>query len=226
PAPVAAPPGRTTRSRAAAVAQPVQPPAAAAAQVPVGAGAGPARRPLPARAPPPAQAPAPQQAAAPAPARARAARVHAPPPPPNPAAANPAGFNLFNPLAWLGGGAGAPGGAGAAAPPVDPFFETLLHPMPNLEHLELYGRRYTAAIVEGLVHLPLRHLSLSVPDEVQQQAVVDQLLDALARGVWDGLRRIELSGRGGEWEPSQRRAVKVEAEKRRRVVYKSTDVRP
>jgi len=39
-------------------------------------------------------------------------------------------------------------------------------------------------------------------------------------------RRIELSGRGGEWEPSQRRAVKVEAEKRKRLVYKSTDMRP
>ena len=39
-------------------------------------------------------------------------------------------------------------------------------------------------------------------------------------------RRIELSGRGGEWEPSQRRAVKVEAEKRKRLVYKSTDTRP
>ncbi|GAA5904835.1 hypothetical protein JCM8208_001372 [Rhodotorula glutinis] len=216
PVPAAALPGRTTRSRAAAAAQP--------AQVHVGAGAGPAR------VVPPAQAPAPQQAAAPAPAPARAARAHAPPPPPNPAgagAANPPGFNLLNPLTWLGGGPGAPGGAGAAAPPpVDPFFESLLEYTPNLEHVELYGRRYTAAVVERLAGLPLRHLSLSVPDEGEQQAVVDQLLEALEGGCWEGLRRIELSGRGGEWGPSQRRAVKVEAEKRKRVVYKSTDMRP
>ncbi|BGP41403.1 hypothetical protein JCM10449v2_005383 [Rhodotorula kratochvilovae] len=150
-------------------------------------------------------APAPAPGAAPAPAPNNAPNVP---------------FNPFNPATWV-----FPPGGGAPAAPAEPFFETLLQHTPHLEHLELYGRRYTEAVVARLRELPLRHLALSVPDDAHRPLVVEALLDALAKGSWNGLRRIELSGRGGEWDPAQRRQIKREAEKRARLVYKSTDVK-
>lgn len=38
-------------------------------------------------------------------------------------------------------------------------------------------------------------------------------------------RRLELSGRGGDWAPSERRQIKVAAEKRSRLEYRSTDLK-
>ncbi|BGP25824.1 proteophosphoglycan 5 [Rhodotorula toruloides] len=122
--------------------------------------------------------------------------------------------------AGFGGGAGAaapqPQGGPPPAPPGGPgglanfnqlfaihtprpehfFFAELLQHCPNLEHLELYGRRYSAGLFDVLRTLPLRHLAL-----------------------------LELSGRGGDWAPSERRQVKLAAEKRLKLEYRSTDLK-
>ncbi|GAA6055206.1 hypothetical protein JCM3770_000712 [Rhodotorula araucariae] len=187
------------------------------------AGAPPAPRPA-AAAPAPRVVRAVRQppAGVPAGARGGGARGAGAAPAPAPVANNPANaaFNLFNPATWV-----IPPGGGAPVPPAEPFFETLLQHTPHLEHLELYGRRYTEAVVERLGELPLRHLAISVPEDPHRQPFIDALLQSLKKGDWDGLRRIELSGRGGEWAPAQRRQVKLEAEKRTKLVYKSTDVK-
>ncbi|GAA5916021.1 hypothetical protein JCM6882_003499 [Rhodosporidiobolus microsporus] len=140
------------------------------------------------------------------------------------------------------GGAAPPGAANAPAPPPlfpqfgvpgaaavqptpHPFFERLIAAAPNVEHLELFGRRYGEDFVAELKHLPLRHLALSVPVDSIREKVAGDLLEALEKGEWSGLRRLELSGRGGEWAPAERRKVKQAVEARGKVVYKSTDMK-
>ncbi|BGP33384.1 hypothetical protein JCM10296v2_005184 [Rhodotorula toruloides] len=105
------------------------------------------------------------------------------------------------------------------------FFAELLQHCPNIEHLELYGRRYNAGLVDVLRTLPLRHLALSVPNNDERAPFIEGLLKAFEEGAWPNLRRLELSGRGGEWAPSERRQVKVAAEKRSRLEYRSTDLK-
>ncbi|GAA5972150.1 hypothetical protein JCM11641_002517 [Rhodosporidiobolus odoratus] len=152
-----------------------------------------------------------------------------------------------------GGGAGvgaAPGNAGAGAalgavggppnafggqqiilrplavPDPTPFFDALVAHTPNVEHLELYGRRYDNELVSVLKKLPLSSLALSVPVETAREGVVGDLLTALKDGEWSRLRNLELSGRGGEWAPAERRQIKGAVEARgKKVVYKSTDVK-
>ncbi|GAA5825034.1 hypothetical protein JCM11251_006069 [Rhodosporidiobolus azoricus] len=173
---------------------------AAAAQGPAG-GAGAARRtgvgqgPAPALNPPAGAAP--PQGAPPAPA------------PPRFRAANPA--NPANALQQL--------------PPPHPFFERLISSTTNLQHLELFGRRYTEDLIPALKHLPLLHLALSVPVDALRERVAEDLLEALEQGEWKKLKRLELSGRGGEWAPAERRKVKQAVEKRDGVQYKSTDMK-
>ncbi|BGO92714.1 hypothetical protein NBRC10512_000767 [Rhodotorula toruloides] len=131
-------------------------------------------------------------------------------------------------------GAGGAGGGRAnlnqlfavrAVRPEHFFFAELLQHCPNLEHLELYGRRYNAGLVDVLRTLPLRHLALSVPNNEERAPFVEGLLKALEEGVWPNLRRLELSGRGGDWAPSERRQVKDAAEKRPMLEYRSTDLK-
>ncbi|GJN90252.1 hypothetical protein Rhopal_003251-T1 [Rhodotorula paludigena] len=107
-----------------------------------------------------------------------------------------------------------------------PFFDELVDHLRHVEHLELYGRRYDASLINSLRELPLRHLALSVPGDEAREPVTEGLLTAMQECAWPCLRRIELSGRGGEWAASQRRRVKKVAEKREGVVYRSTDVKP
>ncbi|GAA6028623.1 hypothetical protein JCM8097_007316 [Rhodosporidiobolus ruineniae] len=141
------------------------------------------------------------------------------------------------PLPLPGAAAGGPQPAGGAGPggvnilnippppPPAPFFEALLESTPNLEYLELFGRRYAEELVPLLQEMPLRHLALSVPVDEVRETVVEGLLGALEKGGWPTLRRLELSGRGGEWAPAERRKVKNAAEKRDKLVYRSTDMK-
>lgn len=172
--------------------------------------------------PPPAPPATGASPAAGGPAALRPART--PRPPGVPVGGGPPGghFRLFNPFA-------AP--VPAAAP--TPFFEPLISLCPSLAHLELYGRRYSASLVDVLVTMPLEYLGLSVPVDEERGKVVEGLVKALGEGMgegeeredgtagmWRGMRRVELSGRGGEWEPAERRRIK-EACERRGVVYSS-----
>ncbi|BGP00986.1 hypothetical protein NBRC10513v2_005007 [Rhodotorula toruloides] len=123
------------------------------------------------------------------------------------------------PQAGAGGGGGGRANinqlfAVRAIRPEHFFFAELLQHCPNIERLELYGRRYNAGLVDVLRTLPLRHLALSVPNNDERAPFIEGLLNAL-----------ELSGRGGEWAPSERRQVKVAAEKRSRLEYRSTDLK-
>ncbi|GAA6015809.1 hypothetical protein JCM10207_008804 [Rhodosporidiobolus poonsookiae] len=142
-------------------------------------------------------------------------------------------------------GPGGPGPAGAAGPapgrgagganpnfalinppiPVPaPFFDQILAHTPNVEHLELYGRRYADDLVPVLAGLPLEHLALSVPVDTVREKVVSDLLALLEGGEWSRLRRLELSARGGDWAPAERRKIKRAVEARK-AVYKSTEMK-
>lgn len=79
--------------------------------------------------------------------------------------------------------------------------------------------------------MPLEHLALSVPLDAERAGVVDALVDALEAdnedtsvGLWKGLRRLELNGRGGEWEAAERRRIKVACQPRR-ITYASIEHR-
>ncbi|BGP17662.1 hypothetical protein JCM10213_004646 [Rhodosporidiobolus nylandii] len=182
-------------------------------------------------------------AAGPAPAPAGG-----PPPAPQPRgtgqpqAGQAGGAGASNAGGLGGAGAGGAGGAGAgaglfgggnnpfitirlAAPaPPTPFFDSLIARTPNLEHVELFGRRYADEVIPLLANLPLRHLALSVPVESMHEKVVGDLLEVLEKGSWPSLRRLELSGRGGLWAPGERRKVK-QAVEAKGAVYKSTDTK-
>ncbi|GAA5867897.1 hypothetical protein JCM8547_003408 [Rhodosporidiobolus lusitaniae] len=162
----------------------------------------------------------------------------APPHPPGaggPAGAARRGGGLFGNLPGLGGGLfgnGPPQNANLQQlfqppppPPPTPFFEEVLAHTPNLELLELFGRRYSVELISLIKTLPLRHLALSVPVDSVREEVVNALLEVTKEGDCAGLRRLELSGRGGEWEASERRKVKQAADARGKLVYKSTDLK-
>lgn len=103
------------------------------------------------------------------------------------------GGNAANPFANLGN----PGGGGPlqfnfaipAPPPPTPFFEVLIEYTPNLERLELFGRRYAADLLPFLSKMPLQNLALSVPVDTVREKVVADLLELLMGGEWKTLKR-------------------------------------
>lgn len=110
----------------------------------------------------------------------------------------------------------------AASPPT-PFFEAIISNTPSLHHLELYGRRYSASLVSHLQLLPLEHLALTVPVDEQKEGTAEGLL-AMVRVGASELKKLELSGRGGDWGAKERRLLKAACEDRG-VVYASTEVK-
>lgn len=113
------------------------------------------------------------------------------------AAAGPAGALRAPPVGGgaAGGGAGLLGNGfnllfgGQPLPPAVPFFGDLVAHCPNLERLELFGRRYDAALVDTLRHHPLRRLSVSVPNDTARAEFVTTLIAVLDQGAWPDLRR-------------------------------------
>ncbi|BGP56443.1 hypothetical protein JCM8202v2_004063 [Rhodotorula sphaerocarpa] len=227
---------------------PPPPPAAAA-----GAGPGnnaPQPPPAAAAAPPPQPA---AQAGPPPPGGGQQGQPAPPGPAPPPAAgAAVPGLarglrNLFG-LGGAGGGAGggniAAGGNGNAAnappnifggginilfgaqtmPPAVPFFSEIVAQCPQLERVELYGRRFDSSLVNMLPPETLRRLSLSIPNEDVRGQFVDELIAQIEAGKWPHLQRLELSACGGEWPPAERRRVMKAASTRNGLVYRSTDL--
>ncbi|ORY41816.1 hypothetical protein BCR35DRAFT_327426 [Leucosporidium creatinivorum] len=137
----------------------------------------------------------------------------APPPPPGNANANGPNnipqFHIF------------PFGANATTPPT-PFFESIISHTPSLHHLELYGRRYSSSLISHLKLLPLEHLSLAVPVDEEKEATAEGLLEMVKEGSVESLRRLELSGRGGDWGAKERRLLK-EACEVQDISYASTE---
>lgn len=181
--------------------------------------------------PPPA---APAAAANPA---APAGPVGAPPAaapaaPPRAPAGNPRPNAGGNGHPGAGAGAIFGGGGGGvifnfplpADDAVTPFFEALVPHCTSLTRLELYGRRYSSAIVQDLSHLPLEHLALSIPIEEEQADTAQALLEMVNLVSIKTLSRLELSGLGGDWTAAQRRSLK-EACESRKIRYSSMDVR-
>lgn len=115
-----------------------------------------------------------------------------------------------------------PFGANANSPPPTPFFEAIISHTPSLHHLELYGRRYSASLISYLKLLPLEHLSLAVPVDEEKDATAEGLLEMVQEGSVDSLRRLELSGRGGDWGAKERRLLK-EACEVKEIAYASTE---
>ncbi|GAA5987518.1 hypothetical protein JCM10908_001987 [Rhodotorula pacifica] len=176
----------------------------------------------PAPAPPPQNANAGQQAPPVRPIRTARRTGAAGPPPPAPPL-------LLPPPPVGGGAAGLQAGinlmlgGGQALPPSIAFFAEMLEPCKKLERLELYGRRYDAALVDLLLNRPLRRLSLSVPNDDVREAFVDKLLAAVKGGSWPSLNRLELSASGGDWPPAERRKIMQAASARPKLLYRSTD---
>ncbi|SCV74915.1 BQ2448_7944 [Microbotryum intermedium] len=145
------------------------------------------------------------------------------PPPPFQQAAPPAQHQQRFVFGGGPGGRGAGGmmgghGFGAVAPLDDliPFFEMIITCCPHLHHLELYGRRYEASLIDQLVHLPLHHLTLTIPvNSIEQSSTIEALSNAIEeKGDWGmRMKQLELSNMGGEWLPSERRRVKLACDK-------------
>lgn len=118
------------------------------------------------------------------------------------------------------------GGGGPAVPnpPLVQYFEEILHLTPNLTHLSLYGRRYSSSLLETILRfLPLQFLALSVPSEdSDRREVFVRTLKEVIEGGLEELKSVELSGRGGEWTPSERRVIKTACEERE-VAYCSSN---
>lgn len=142
-----------------------------------------------------------------------------------------------------GGGAGGGGGGGnfiggafnipgihlfgfnpINAPPPTPFFEELIQSCPNLISLELYGRRYSTSLLPSLRERDqLEFLALSLPLDGDRvlSGFEEALKDSLKEGL-KGLKRMELSGKGGEWLATERRGIKEICE-RRGIAYSSSN---
>lgn len=159
----------------------------------------------------------------------------------------PAAGGNAQPLPPINIGAGGAGGAGGGAggnfiggafnipgihlfgfnpinaPPPTPFFEELIQSCPNLISLELYGRRYSTSLLPSLQERDqLEFLALSLPLDGDRvlSGFEEGLKDCLKEGL-KGLKRMELSGRGGEWLATERRGIKEICE-RRGIAYSSS----
>lgn len=164
----------------------------------------------------------------PAPAAgAPAGGVAAGPAPPAPAAIGglPPPLAGALPAAAAGGPPPPPGANFALFPfpniapePPTPFFEEVIAHCPALTHLELYGRRYSPALLDEIKFLPLSFLAISLPRDENRVATFEGILGVLDEGEgFKELRRLELHG---EWEATERRAIK-EACDRRGIGYAS-----
>lgn len=161
-----------------------------------------------------------------------------PVPPPPAAAAAAANGNGATPRRNGGGAPRGPAGAGGfqipgihlfgfnpvnVSPPTQ-FFEDLLLHCSSLVHLELYGRRYSTSLLsllEGMKGLEV--LNLSVPlDEDRITSGFELELKRVVKEGLVGLKRMELSGKGGEWTAVERRAIKEICEERG-IFYSSTN---
>lgn len=156
---------------------------------------------------------------APAPPAAAAGGAPAGPAPPVVAAAGPPPAAAAGaPPAAAGGLPPPPPGGnfalfpfpGMASEPPTPFFSEVVAHSPHLTHLELYGRRYAPSLIDEIKLLPLSFLALSVPREEDRVETFEGVLEALeGKEGWEGdfneLRTLELHG---EWEPTERRAIK------------------
>ncbi|KAM0748880.1 hypothetical protein T439DRAFT_327387 [Meredithblackwellia eburnea MCA 4105] len=229
PAPVAAnnPLNGNQQNGAAAVAAPNPPPPQAPPMLPginITFGAQPNPPPVPAPAAPPA---APVTANLNPPGQAQGA------PPAQAAPAGGPGGGGNN--AGMGGGfpfLGFPfnlGGNNGNAEPEIPttFFEEVLAHCSTLQHLEMYGRRYTSDLIGLMKHMPLQRIALSVPSDEEKPVVVQAMLAALqesAEGPWRELRSLELNGKGGDWDPQERRSIKQVCD-RLRIAYSSLECR-
>lgn len=112
--------------------------------------------------------------------------------------------------------------AGGATSPGTPFFDEIVEKCTSLVHLELYGRRYSASLVDSLRLLPLEHLALAVPVDEERLDTVRKLAKALREDSWPDLRMLELCGRGGDWESSERMRIKERCQERG-IPYSSTE---
>ncbi|KAK4047422.1 hypothetical protein OIV83_005469 [Microbotryomycetes sp. JL201] len=134
-----------------------------------------------------------------------------------------------------------PDGNNIPEPPLPFFFDKFVRSCPNLWHLGLLGQQYTH---ELLFDLPsnLEHLCLSKPGQTESlgggiatpqvsesSAVVEHLCTLISstsdRQVRRGLKRVELSGKAGEWKASERKMVKEACDKAN-VDYASVDILP
>ncbi|KAM0786408.1 hypothetical protein ACM66B_001874 [Microbotryomycetes sp. NB124-2] len=146
--------------------------------------------------------------------------------------------------AGMGPAGGAPGDA-EVEPPLPLFFDKLLRSCPNVWHLGLLGPQYTH---ELLFDLPsnVEHLRLSKPGQrpppapegsnlgaasplanQETAAVVEHLCTMLSHSERTkgkpGLKRLELSGKAGEWKAADRKTVKDACDKAH-VGYASVDM--
>lgn len=164
-----------------------------------------------------AQPPMPQFGPNPPPVGGANAPPNAPPPPPaGNVNGNANGGNGNLPQIHF-----LPFGAGANTPPT-PFFESIISHTPSLHHLELYGRRYSSSLISHLKLFPLEHLALAVPVDEEKDATAEELLEMVKEGSVVSLRRLELSGRGGDWGAKERRLLK-EACEVKEIAYASTE---
>ncbi|KAK4046618.1 hypothetical protein OIO90_006488 [Microbotryomycetes sp. JL221] len=116
------------------------------------------------------------------------------------------------------------------------FFNDLVAYCPNLWRLEVYGKDYTHDMLSQLP-LTMEHLTLSVPGQPQTQAdnngafpvapvadeedpshsetklVAQTLEQMISLGSKPRLRRLELSGRAGDWAAKERKLVKEACQK-------------
>lgn len=74
-------------------------------------------------------------------------------------------------------------------PPAVPFFSEIVAQCPQLERVELYGRRFDSSLVNMLPPETLRRLSLSIPNEDVRGQFVDELIAQIEAGKWPHLQR-------------------------------------
>jgi hypothetical protein len=110
-----------------------------------------------------------------------------------------------------------------AAVNTSPFFDDIVAACPNLRHLELYGSRYTSAVVSRLWSTPIEHLVLSQASDDWRDDVVGNLVDGLqlidshGQPQWfKWLTHLELHG---EWDGTERKDVLKACYDRKTVRY-------